>query len=523
MATVNTCQTLVRCLSSRVNFRNNKRLSCVIMSKPIKSSARRLIYTMMCKFKAKQEERASAFREKERYFHEIMAATERIRDKADDSSLNELNDINNAVKSLQQLEENSRLKTEIQFVQEISAMTDVGTATIKRIKKEGQSNAGVWNTPGKKRPHKPTVANLDSFDINAIRQKINEYYTVKKQVPTLRTLLTDLRESIGFTGCRETLRKILLSNGFEFKKNINERSIIMERYDIAAWRHRFLRAISKYRQQEKPLIYLDETYIHQNYRPKKSWQGPSTSGVIEKISPGKRFIIVHAGSEKGFVPNALLVFSTKSMSADYHHDMNRQNFLKWLQEKLIPNLREPSVIIMDNASYHSTQVNKPPTMHQRKAEIQDWLTTNGIDYETYMSKEELMCLVDKYKPDPKYEVDEILKENGHEVLRLPPYHCDLNAIEQIWSLAKRKVGSKNMGLSVKEVEKAISTEFGTVTPEDWKKCTDHVLHVEQKYIERDGIVTTLEPFIINVTSDRDSSSESEEPVEFLESDFDYDS
>ncbi|XP_063384584.1 uncharacterized protein LOC134670702 [Cydia fagiglandana] len=280
-------------------------------------------------------------------------------------------------------------------------MTDVGTATIKRIKKEGQSNAGVWNTPGKKRPHKPTVANLDSFDINAIRQKINEYYTVKKQVPTLRTLLTDLRESIGFTGCRETLRKILLSNGFEFKKNINERSIIMERYDIAAWRHRFLRAISKYRQQEKPLIYLDETYIHQNYRPKKSWQGPSTSGVIEKISPGKRFIIVHAGSEKGFVPNALLVFSTKSMSADYHHDMNRQNFLKWLQEKLIPNLREPSVIIMDNASYHSTQVNKPPTMHQRKAEIQDWLTTNGIDYETYMSKEELMCLVDKYKPDPK--------------------------------------------------------------------------------------------------------------------------
>jgi hypothetical protein len=46
-----------------------------------------------------------------------------MRDKVDDSSLNELNDITNAVKSLQQLEENSLLKTEIQFVQEISAMT----------------------------------------------------------------------------------------------------------------------------------------------------------------------------------------------------------------------------------------------------------------------------------------------------------------------------------------------------------------------------------------------------------------
>ena len=37
-------------------------------------------------------------------------------------------------------------------------------------------------------------------------------------MPTLRSLLADLRESIGFNGCHETLRKLLLKNGFEFKK-----------------------------------------------------------------------------------------------------------------------------------------------------------------------------------------------------------------------------------------------------------------------------------------------------------------
>lgn len=43
-----------------------------------------------------------------------------MRVNSDDTSLN---DIANAVKSLKQLEEQSQLKTEIQFVQEISAMT----------------------------------------------------------------------------------------------------------------------------------------------------------------------------------------------------------------------------------------------------------------------------------------------------------------------------------------------------------------------------------------------------------------
>lgn len=208
------------------------------------------------------------------------------------------------------------------------------------------------STPGKKRPHNKTVSNLDSFDIQAIRNKINEYYVVKKQVPTLRSLLTDLKESIAFTGCRETLRQILLTNGFVFKQNKNQRSVLVERYDIAAWRHRFLRTIALKRQQGKKIVYLDETYIHQNYKPKKSWQGPSTQGAIDNISSGKRFIIVHAGSESGFVPNALLVFSTKSTKADYHHDMNASNFNKWLREKLIPNLTEPSIIVMDNVSYH---------------------------------------------------------------------------------------------------------------------------------------------------------------------------
>ena len=55
-----------------------------------------------------------------------------------------------------------------------------------------------------------------------------------------------------------------------------------------------------------------------------------------------------------------------------------------------------------------------------------------------MLKVELLELCKMKKPEPVYTIDQILKENGHEAIRLPPYHADLNSIEMIWSQLKGK-------------------------------------------------------------------------------------
>jgi len=36
--------------------------------------------------------------------------------------------------------------------------------------------------------------------------------------------------------------------------------------------------------------------------------------------------------------------------------------MKWLQEKLIPNLESKSVIVVDNMSYHNEQLNQHPVI-----------------------------------------------------------------------------------------------------------------------------------------------------------------
>ncbi|CAH2090917.1 unnamed protein product [Euphydryas editha] len=47
--------------------------------------------------------------------------------------------------------------------------------------------------------------------------------------------------------------------------------------------------------------------------------------------------------------------------------MDSKNFKKWLTEKLIPNLPQNSLVVIDNASYHSTQCEKPPVSLSLKA------------------------------------------------------------------------------------------------------------------------------------------------------------
>lgn len=54
-------------------------------------------------------------------------------------------------------------------------------STIRRVVLEGDRNKGVFSTPGKHRKGRPKKE-LDNFDLCAIRQKVQFFYTVRKQV-----------------------------------------------------------------------------------------------------------------------------------------------------------------------------------------------------------------------------------------------------------------------------------------------------------------------------------------------------
>ncbi|GBP58671.1 hypothetical protein EVAR_97074_1 [Eumeta japonica] len=266
-------------------------------------------------------------------------------------------------------EEEARLQAPIipfnQIYKRISAATGVSQGLISKIVKEGQAAEEVGTkirTPGKQRIRKNGFVHVDDFYMGVIRRKVHEFYSAKKEIPTIKKLLETLKTEINYTGQRETLRKLFYKLGFRFKKTKSNRKVLMKRNEVSAWRARYLREVDKNNKSPnpRPLIYLDETYIHSSHTSGKCWQGEGIEGVLEPVSKGQRYIIVHAGGDAGFVKNALTVFKSNTKSGDYHDDMNSANFKKWVIEKLVPNLIEPSIIVMDNAPYHRVCVNKVP-------------------------------------------------------------------------------------------------------------------------------------------------------------------
>lgn len=50
-----------------------------------------------------------------------------------------------------------------------------------------------------------------------------------------------------------------------------------------------------------------------------------------------------------------------------------------------------------------------------------------------MTKAQQLLPIKNTQKEPVYRTDELLKTSGHTVLRIPPYHPDLNPIELVWA------------------------------------------------------------------------------------------
>ncbi|XP_029671493.1 uncharacterized protein LOC115240469 [Formica exsecta] len=190
--------------------------------------------------------------------------------------------------------------------------------------------------------------------------------------------------------------------------------------------------------------------------------------------------------------------------------MNGDTFHEWFKN-ILPSLDDNAVIVMDNAPYHSVKLEKLPNTSWKKAEIIQWLENKGNEISESMVKVELLQIVAQQKNKfDKYVVDEMAKEDNKTILRLPPYHCELNPIEIVWSMVKGYVKSKNNTFKIQDVKLLLEQGVDRVTAEHWTNFIKHVTNEEKKMWEIDHItdkmIDGISPLIINVTGKTDSET-----------------
>ncbi|CAG4973860.1 unnamed protein product [Parnassius apollo] len=374
--------------------------------------------------------------------------------------------------------------------------TGVSERTVQRILKEERdlpSTSSRFLSPMRNRRKRESKVHIDGLTADVVRSTIQEFYIVLKKIPTLAKLRSDLNEKLGFNGCLTTLRTLLRKLGFMWRKTDNNRKVLVERHDIQILRLQYLKKITEYRSQGRPIVYTDESYV-----------------LATQDRKNIRFIVVHAGTYSGFIDNACLIYKANLATGDNNSNMSFENYVNWLNNKLLPNLPDRSVIVLDTASYHNARAEKLPTTASKKSEMQQWLTAKGIQFDSNMRKVEIYDIIKKHKSNfIAYKIDNYIKSKGFEVLRLPPYHPELNAFENIWGVLKNFValrdGEQNMNDS--DTEKLIHEGIDKITSEIWHNTCNSIIKKEAEYMK---YFDTEFEFITNLQDDSNDETDTED-------------
>jgi len=411
-----------------------------------------------------------------------------------------------------------------EIIKKISEESGIGQRTVSVTLSEYR-NKGIVTSPNKTKIRPKVTDKIDEFNQNAIRQKVHQFWH-NREIPTLNKMLTVINEDDSLPNfSKMSLYRILNHLNFEYVRK-SRNSALIERNDIVCWRRRYLETIKHYRQLGRPIYYLDETWVNAGETTTKTWVDKTvkstrdeflrdlSTGQKEPSGKGKRLIVVHIGSSDGFVAGGLFCFESKKHTQDYHDEMNGDNFYEWFNN-ILPLLNENAVIVMDNASYHSVKMDPCPVISWKKVDIINWLENKGEVVDHTKVKSQLLERVQELKPQyDLYVIDELAKAANKTVLRLPPYHCELNPIELAWASVKNYVRMNNTTYKLQDVRKLLEDGVERVTPDMWKNFVAHVIKEEDKFWHIDVISDQLldeeqGSHVLTITGDTSSDFDSD--------------
>ncbi|XP_042150266.1 uncharacterized protein LOC121838232 [Ixodes scapularis] len=300
-------------------------------------------------------------------------------------------------------------KNVVEVVNLTAAAMGISVGSVCEIKHGFKRANGAVKSPSKKRPKfaekRKRISNHYACTLTAVRSCLHNFFR-RGEIPTLKKIAARLQEDDVLPSCSGSiLYRLLKDMSFQEQKR-DRNSFLIEREDIVEW----------------------EAAVFEGSRKAQS---PEMQDLLPGRDLGEGVIVTHAGSDTGFVSGCLDVFRGKK-KGDYHDEMDSNRLEAWFLH-LLDHIEPKSVIVIDNAPYHSRKAEAVPTTATKKGEIQQWLSSKNLYWTATMKKKkDLLSIVatvkDRYT---KYKVDVMATDAGHTVLRLPPYHCELNPIELI--------------------------------------------------------------------------------------------
>lgn len=377
----------------------------------------------------------------------------------------------------------------------ISKELGIGETTVSKTIAHYRQTKTV-SSPNRTKIFKNITSKVDEFDKCAIRRKIHQFW-FNRELPVLDKILSVVNEDESLANfSRTSLYRLLKSMDFMYTQR-ERKGAYLENNEIIVWRRKYLKSIKQYREESRSIYYLYETWVDAGDITSEVWVDETvgssrdaslkslSTGAVGTSGKGKQIMICHIGSDNGFVPGGLLCFESKKESQD---EMNGGCFRDWL-ESVLPRLKDNAVIVMDNAPYHSVLKEKRPNKNWSKDDIIWWLQNKGEIIETPIVMAELIDIVDRIKPP--FSTYAIYGDHNKTILRLPPYHCELNPLEMAWSVVKNHIKTNISTFKLDNIRNLLVEGTNKVTSDKWKMFIKHVIEEENKLSSIDFIIDEL--------------------------------
>lgn len=303
-----------------------------------------------------------------------------------------------------------------------------------------------------------------------------------------------------YANALRAVQRLLRRNGFQ--RGPKTGAVRINPNHVAA-RNRYLRILLENRALPPNLrlteVYSDESYLHHHHRlDYHTLYHPLDKNYTEAKPPrkGKRVCFVAAirgggrSHNASLVPGSFWMFTPTNAShhkGDYHRVFNSVNYVEWFRTCLLPNLESPSLIIIDNASYHKRKPADTPVVHRmKKAQVLAALDEVGISYHEKITAVEAKQMLKKWQDENiEMEIVQLAQAEGHSVLFTPPCYSDLQPIELVWASVKGRVAREyKKGVTFREVRDNLAKQFEYLLSEAGSESIGNIIDSVDRVISK---------------------------------------
>lgn len=318
-----------------------------------------------------------------------------------------------------------------------------------------------------------------------------------------------------------TLRNYLQHIGLHYGKG-NKKNILHDSQQVIDYRNIYIKhRLNNLNSNGLPIIpevFLDESYCHLDHHSQCTWI--PTDGIVNER--GRKPMLAIFGAfivftqdnklKANLVRDSILIWPVKGnirgqasrrvardnelwrmvpdfvrearIAPDYHdyHGNFTSELFEKLFERLCTILTEdygPCHIHMDGAKYHLRKENPQPNSASKVVDIKAWFEQERIPLPVAangraMTKTELLSHIKELNIPPIFASYHIAGQHGHTIMKTPPYHCELQPIEQIWGIAKNRIAVQpNLEETELSLRNRLLEQFASISSyqllASWKK------------------------------------------------------